>query len=64
MWNDICTINSQVEDFQKCQTGLSPLDFIYELRSNSYNLMQYRTDADLLAKVQTGKGDDALFEGF
>jgi hypothetical protein len=63
-FEDICTLNKKMGRIQKCQTGMSPLDFIYELESNSYNLNQYSSDLDLLDKVQTGKGDDRIFKGF
>ena len=40
-----------------------PLDFIYDKSENSYQLDKYKTDAELLAKIQTGKGDPTLYEG-
>ena len=40
-----------------------PLDFVYNKEENEYDLSRYATDADLLAKVQSGKGDLAIFEG-
>ena len=35
-----------------------PLDFIYERRLNRYNLDRYRSNEDLVKKIQTGKGDE------
>lgn len=40
-----------------------PLDFVYNREMASYDLNAYVSDAELLAKVQTGKGDPLLFEG-
>ena len=40
-----------------------PLDFIYEKGPNKYMLENYETDEQLLEKVQTGRGDLAIYEG-
>ena len=40
-----------------------PLDFIYEKGSNDYDFDQYDTDEKLLAKIQSGKGDNEIFVG-
>lgn len=40
-----------------------PLDFIYEKNENDYRLDIYDTDEKLLKKVQTGRGDPAIYDG-
>ena len=35
-------------------TGM-PIDFIYDLETNSYPLKKYATDEDLMAKIKLGK---------
>ena len=40
-----------------------PLDFIYEKNANEYRFDIYDTDEKLLEKVQTGRGDSAIYEG-
>ena len=37
-----------------------PIDFVYDLRKNAYDLDAYEDDAALLAKVRTGR-HDAVF---
>jgi len=41
----------------KCKTTSKPIDFIYERKIDDYNLDRYKTNNDLIAKIQTGKGD-------
>ena len=58
------SLNDDDDDtFNKCVTSEMPLDFIYEKESNSYRLDLYETDEQLIAKVQTGKGDPSLYAG-
>ena len=40
-----------------------PLDFVYEKGTNKYMLDDYDSDEKLLEKVQTGRGDLAIYEG-
>ena len=42
---------------EKCTVTQSPLDFIYDRKSDTYDLDQFETDMDLIARIQTGKGD-------
>ena len=46
-----------------CKTSSKPIDFIYERKNNEFNLNRYTSDNDLIAKVQTGKGDEFAFYG-
>ena len=39
------------------------LDFLDGDAGHGYNFREFDTDAKLLAKVQTGKGDPAMFSG-
>ncbi len=36
---------------------MKPTDFIYERKDDKHHLEKYETDLDLIAKVQSGKGD-------
>ena len=47
-----------VEAEPKCVTSAKPIDFIYERKDDIYNLDRYKTREDLIAKVQSGKGDE------
>ena len=47
-----------------CSSSQKPLDFIFVKQDNSYHLSDYATDAHLLHKVRTGKGDPKIFYGF
>ena len=35
-----------------------PLDFIYDRQTDSFDLSHFETDLDLIAKIQSGKGDE------
>ena len=42
-----------------------PLDFIYDRKTDTYAIENYRTNDDLVQKIQTGKGDELLmFDGY
>ena len=41
-----------------CDRSHTPLDFIYERKTDRYALEKYKTTDDLVQKVQTGKGDE------
>ena len=41
-----------------CKHDNSPLDFIYDQSVADYNFRKYSDDNKLIAKVQTGKGDE------
>jgi hypothetical protein len=45
---------------EKCKTSSRPIDFIYDRKTDSFDLSKYRTDMDLVAKIQTGKGDETF----
>ena len=48
-----------------CSTEPKPIDFIYERKDNVFNIDEYKTNLDLIAKVQTGKGDETfIYYGF
>ena len=36
---------------------MNPLDFVYDMDKKDYIVYEYRTDEDLVQKIQTGKGD-------
>ena len=40
-----------------------PLDFVYDLETGEYQLDRYKSDEELVEKIQTGIGDPALFLG-
>ena len=42
---------------EKCQVTPRPLDFIYDRRTDTYDLSQFHTDMDLISRIQSGKGD-------
>ena len=46
-----------------CFLGLHPLNFIYDRKSNSFRLDGFKTDDDLVKRVQTGKGDAVFIHG-
>ena len=66
-FSDICPqVTFTADDkapFTKCYTEQMPLDFIYEVDSNSYRLDLYDTDEKLVTKFQTGKGDPHRYPG-
>ena len=37
---------------------MNPLDFVYETSQKDYVLYKYKTDEQLVQKIQTGKGDE------
>ncbi len=39
-----------------------PLDFVYQLDTDSYRLDFFNTDEKLLKKVQTGVGDPQIYQ--
>ena len=43
---------------EKCFHTPSPLDFVYERFNDTYNISRYDDDAELVDKIQTGKGDE------
>jgi hypothetical protein len=47
-----------------CDRGFRPLNFIFELESGEYNMTRYDTNSKLLGKIQTGKGDEELYESW
>lgn len=40
-----------------------PLDFFYELKTDSYRLDLYDTEEKLIAKMRTGRGDPERYSG-
>ena len=42
----------------RCYTTPKPLDFVYEVQTDSWNIDRYSNDRELVAKIQTGKGDE------
>ena len=46
-----------VKTREKCLATPRPIDFIYERHNDTYNLTRYTSDAQLLKKIRTGKGD-------
>ena len=47
----------------RCVNSPMPLDFIYELSSNSYRLDLYDTDEKVIEKMRTGRGDPERYPG-
>ena len=45
---------------QKCQVTSRPIDFIYDRKSDSYDMSAIKTDLDLVRIVQSGKGDSTF----
>lgn len=43
---------------------MKALDFIYNRKLDKYDMSPYKTDADLIRKIQTGKGDPIMYEGY
>lgn len=50
-------IEGRAEPIEKCFNTGMPIDFIYDLETNSYPLDKYATNADLLAKIKLGKSE-------
>ena len=49
----------------KCKSSPRPIDFIYERKDDIFNIDKYKTDKELVDKIQTGKGDTTfIFTGF
>ena len=49
----------------KCKSSPRPIDFIYERKDDIFNIEKYKTDKELVDKIQTGKGDTTfIFTGF
>ena len=42
---------------RKCFNSGSPIEYIYELATNSYPLEKYSTNEELLDKIKLGKSD-------
>ena len=38
-----------------------PIDFVYNRRTDTFDLTPYRSDRELIAKIQTGKGDPFVY---
>ena len=38
-----------------------PIDFLYDLETNSYRLDVFKSDLDLIRRVQHGKSEQELF---
>ena len=45
---------------KKCEATQRPLDFVYDRKTDTYDLSQFETDMDLIAKIQSGKGDETF----
>ena len=42
-----------------------PLDWVYEQKTDSYNIDKFRTNEELINKIQSGKGDERfIYTGF
>ena len=52
---EVCGIEKKV--IKRCETSMSPLDFVYETEEKDYMLSNYKTNEQLVQKIQTGKGD-------
>ena len=52
---------SKGSKFKQCLETISPLTFFYSTTTDSYDFTGYSNDADIIAKVQTGKGDPYLY---
>ena len=48
---------------KRCVNSPMPLDFIYELSSDSYRSDLYDTDEKLITKMRTGRGDPERYPG-
>ena len=50
---------------EKCAVTQRPLDFIYDRKTDSFDLSKYDDDEDLIRKIQSGKGDETFmyYEG-
>jgi len=48
----------------KCFMTQKPLDFVYIKEDDAYRLDLYESDAHLLYKVRTGKGDPNIYTAF
>ena len=46
----------------RCQTHAKPIDFIYDYKKGVYDLDKYKTDEELVRKIQTGKGDPLWYD--
>ena len=42
---------------EKCKATGRPLDFIYDRKTDSYDIESFPTELDLIRRVQSGKGD-------
>jgi hypothetical protein len=57
-YGDFCY---QIND--ACYTSESPLSYVYDQASNSYDLSAYTSDSELLTKIQSGRGDLSIYQG-
>lgn len=48
----------------QCSSTQKPLDFVYVKQTNNYRLDPYESDAHLLYKVRTGKGDPNIYGAY
>ena len=49
-----------VDTAPKCVTSAKPIDFIYMRKDDEFNIDEYESNNELIAKVQTGKGDETF----
>ena len=54
----LCGIETKT--MNRCQTSINALDFVYDVEARDYVIHKYRTDQELVQKIQTGKGDTAF----
>ena len=40
---------------------MNPLDFVYDSEEKDYMLSEYKTNEQLVQKIQTGKGDQTRY---
>ena len=53
---ELCGIETKV--IKRCRASMYPLDFVYDVKKKDYILENYRTDEQLVQKIQSGKGDE------
>ena len=49
---------------EKCRVSARPIDFVYDRKTDSYDLSDYDSDMELIGKVQTGKGSEFIHYGY
>ena len=59
--NEDGTMPAELPDRRLCRRTAMPVDFLYDLETDSYRLDVFRSDRDLIRRIQHGKTEQELF---